>query len=199
MIETQTLETRWFISSSLPDNVYQWFCNHCPGKMFNQAETRTDYYLLTKNNYLMSLKLRQQKLELKSHQNKLKTISLITEKPQNNPWQGNIERWIKWTGEKPLSSSLQQEIITPSSCSPWLAVAKKRWQKRYQEVEIEMSQVTVKNQIWWSFALEMEESSERSVQQFYQVLEETYQTTNGLIFYQDQSYAYPSFLQRFND
>ncbi len=65
MMAKQTLEIRWFMPYSVPKTIYDWFQTDCPGQILANPETRTDYYLLTYNNHLMSLKLR-----LKSKKNK---------------------------------------------------------------------------------------------------------------------------------
>lgn len=196
MIAKQTLEIRWFIPYSLPKTIYNWFQTDCPGEILANPETRTDYYLLTYNNHLMSLKLRQEQLELKWQQDNLKTIYLKNKDNQANRWQADVERWMKWRNENPLASSLQKEITEPHAKSPWLAVLKKRWQRLHKNVEIEITQITVNHHLFWSLAFEMEDLSECSLKTFSQVIQEVYQTNSQLTLNREQAYAYPSLLQQ---
>ncbi len=194
MISKQTLEIRWYGFCLLPLTIYNWFESDCPGKTLAPINSRTDYYLWTKNNHSMSVKLRKNVLEMKWKDNNFDSVGLNLTQDPNSIWQGSIERWIKWRHNKPLSSDLQKVVKKNGNHRIWIAVHKTRWQKIYKNVEIEISEIKINQQQYWSFAFEMEETLKTSIHTFHQAITDVYKTTNQLQLENEQCYAYPSLL-----
>lgn len=194
MISKETLEIRWYGLDLLPPSIYNWFKSDCPGKILDQSHGRTDYYLWTKNNPSMSIKLRENVIEMKWKDNHFDSLWLNLDRDPTSFWQGDIERWIKWRHNQPLSSDLQKVIRNNDDNFPWIAVHKKRWQKLYNNVEIEITEITINHQQYWSLAFEMEESLEQSIGRFSQTIKDVYQTTHQLHLDNQQCYAYPRLL-----
>ncbi|ACB50725.1 hypothetical protein cce_1375 [Crocosphaera subtropica ATCC 51142] len=194
MISKQTLEIRWYELGLLPSHIYNWFQCDCPGKILDQVNSRTDYYLWTKNNASMSVKLRENVIEMKWKDNNFDSPELKLEQDHTSIWQGNIERWIKWRHNQPLASNLQTVIRTDGNNFPWIAINKKRWQKLHNNVEIEISEIKINQRQYWSLAFEMEENPKQSIHTFSQAITDVYKTTKQLFLGNEQCYAYPSLL-----
>ncbi|EAZ91482.1 hypothetical protein [Crocosphaera chwakensis] len=194
MISKQTLEIRWYGLCLLPSNICNWFQSDCPGKILDQVNSRIDYYLCANNNHSMSVKLRENVLEMKWKDNNFDSVRLNLAEDCNSSWQGFIERWIKWRHNKPLSSDLQKIVKNNINNPTWIAVHKTRWQKLYQNVEIEISEIKINRKYYWSLAFEMEETLENSIDTFQQAITDVYKTVNQLQLENDQCYAYPSLL-----
>ncbi|MGH2412992.1 MAG: hypothetical protein ACRDEA_04720, partial [Microcystaceae cyanobacterium] len=199
MLNTLTLEIRWFEREVPSVEIKQWFSVDCPGEPLDFPEEREDLYLYVPQGERFSLKLRQERLELKWRKTELgiaqfgttsnSTASNSTESPVS--WQGNLERWVKWTYEDATSPDI---ISLPTQeKSLWIGVKKMRWQRRYQDITCELSQLEVKNQHWWSLAFEMVEKPNQR-EHFEQIISQVNQTYRGPALLADKSYAYPSWL-----
>ncbi|MDR9404874.1 MAG: hypothetical protein RI580_15710 [Halothece sp. Uz-M2-17] len=144
----RTLEMRWFKRGEIPAVMNQWFKQACPGEVFGEAETRTDWYLqpIAPCNDL-NIKFRQGRIEVKWREKQLTTVDLSSQ------GEGIMEQWVKWLCE---AESLQDFYPQDSA---WVAVEKARSQRQWELssdafCNVELTQLKVKDQNWWTFGLE---------------------------------------------
>jgi hypothetical protein len=186
MQTTSTWEMRWFQAGIIPATVQQWFEHHCLGEWLDPHEIREDIYLPTPGCQKLSLKKREDHLELKWCQSEGEFLSFGI---RQDDWQGKLEKWVKWT-YKNLASS---DCLSPSDMTKQsgLIIKKKRSQRIYQDVECELTQLTVNHQNWWTIGLEMLDTPNHSRIHFVERVKKISQTYYGLSLSATQSYAYP--------
>lgn len=190
-------ELRWFKRGALPQEIAQWF---------QQAgvappEEREDVYLYVPENDYMGLKLRQGRLEIKWRKAQLGILRF------GDAVEGKAEKWGKWLCEDPSQESFQLQDITGT----WVRVKKKRFQRRYQVFgalikavgvnesidqgcNVELTQLRINNNDWWSIAFEAFGKDERLMDSLKSVASEVFQADHGLELLAKDSYAYPSWL-----
>ncbi|MGF1588085.1 MAG: hypothetical protein ACFCU7_02385 [Pleurocapsa sp.] len=164
-----TLEVRWFIQGMPPEIVQHWF-KECPGELLADVEIRKDLYAQNQSlNRLkaclsstvdpeaVNLKLRQGNLELKLRQQKL-GIYRFGQIDDSAIWSGKIEQWCKFSQQDLQDSALLR--VDLENETSWLAVHKRREQKMYRNVKIELTCLKIKSDRWWSIAFEMAQNSE---------------------------------------
>lgn len=182
-----TLEVRWFESGRLPVEVKSWFCNDCPGEIVGLPEEREDIYLRISNWQNFSLKQRKNNLELKFRREELGIR-------QFGFWQGKLEKWHK-LGCKGLAL-LNKAFAKVGPENLWIKVQKRRWQRQYQGVSSELTQLEISNNIWRSIAFEMVQQEARETNHFENVVSHVSQNYPGSRLSADKSYAYPTWLVR---
>jgi hypothetical protein len=183
-----TLELRWFSHGTSPPEVQQWFNNDCPGKPLGLPEEREDLYLYTPECDYLNIKLRQGSLEVKWHKAELGIVRF------GDSWEGKVEKWLKWVCKDP-----EQQSIIPAEVvgkGPWIAVKKKRSQRLYQGVAYELTQLSVKEDDWWSIAFEMAGEKANQIDSFKGLVSAVSQTYQGSQLLANHSYAYPRWLSR---
>lgn len=184
MLVTPTIEIRWFDSGSLPPKLKQWFNKDCPGSILGEfPETRIDLYLVIPESDRLSLKLRQGKLlELKLRQKELGSRQFA--------WEGKVERWTKWSYEdiSPLS------IMDIPATKTWYEVKKTRWQRFQNGIYLEITQLYVNNNPWWSIAFEILEDGTNDFDCFCDTVNSVSQSCPELDLSLENSYAYPRWL-----
>src|SRR3712207_2818961 len=181
-----TLEVRWFSHSTPPVEVEHWFNADCPGKLLGTPEEREDLYLYTPGCDYLNLKVRQGSLEVKWRKSQLSIRQF------SKCWEGKVEKWLKWTCKDPDSQS-----IIPSEAigkGPWMSVKKVRRQRLYQDVSYELTQLSVRNDNWWSIAFEAAIEDSDQLDSFESVVSRVSQTYRGPQLSTDNSYAYPTWL-----
>lgn len=181
-----TLELRWFYPGIRPLEVEQWFNNDCPGELLGLPEEREDWYLYTPDCPYLNLKLRQGSLEVKWRKRELGRFRF------GNFWEGTVEEWLKWSCDDPA-----QEIIVPGDSEgkrSWVGVRKVRSQRLYQDIACELTQLTVRNQAWWTVAFELQGEAASQLDQFNHIIGWISQTYQGLELQLENSYAYPTWL-----
>lgn len=175
-----TLEVRWFESGSIPKAVQCWFEKDCPGERLQAQGEREDLYFLTPGCDAVNLKLRQGNLEMKWR----KSILGVR---QWGAWQGNVERWLKWSYTDAISAN-----STPVTTGIW--VKKARLQRQDRGVACEVTQLEVDRDRWWTIAFEMLEEDDRDADDFDRVIHQMTHTLPDLTLSARQSYAYPTWL-----
>lgn len=156
----KTIEVRWFYPGVLPDQLFAWF--NSPTEVLAPADCRTDVYLQSSSPD-MGVKLRQGNLEVKYRQEKLGEIEI---KGDNI---GQVEQWSKWICIDDTAKFTPENIADRSG---WVKVAKIRYQRLYQveftdqikltsisqptdgAAAIELTQLQVNGQNWWTVACE---------------------------------------------
>lgn len=181
-----TWELRWFRQGALPKEVEDWFINDCPGEQIGMPEAREDFYLYIPECEYLNLKLRQGNLEMKWRKSELDI------KQFGEHGEGKVEMWSKWICKDP-----SQQHFTPANVlnkKPWIGVEKIRSQRLYQNISLEITQLHVTNEAWWSIALERSGFEDQPFDNFEQILTEMSQTYQGPKLLSQNSYAYPRWL-----
>lgn len=185
-----TLELRWFNHGKIPLEVDNWFTADCPGKLLGapaeRPEDREDWYLYVPSCEYLNVKLRHGNLELKWRKTQLGVWRF------DNGWQGKVEQWLKWTGE-----DLEQQSFIPVDTAdkkPWVGVRKIRKQRQHQGISCEITQLSISQDTWWTFAFEMPCDQANSINSFNDVLSQISQTYQGPELSVENSCAYPGWL-----
>jgi hypothetical protein len=155
----KTIEVRWFYPGVIPVDLLTWF--DALGEPV-VADNRTDVYLRSSAPDV-GVKLRQGNLEVKYRQAILGTIEI------NGFGSSHVEEWLKWIC---IDDSSGVNLAQSTDRLGWIQVAKSRSQRLYQveftnEIQlnsiakpqsgaaaIEITQLQVEQQIWWTIACE---------------------------------------------
>jgi hypothetical protein len=190
-----TLELRWFVRGTPTHEVEHWFNVDCPGKVLGSPEEREDLYLYVPECDYLNIKLRQGRLEVKWRKAELGILRL------GDCWEGKAEKWLKWIcDDSDQQSMMPAHVVGEKS---WVRVKKMRSQRHYQGMTYELTQLSVKNDVWWSIALEMvvperHRSDSRNAAQvdprFQELVNQVSQTYRGPKLECDRSFAYPTWL-----
>ncbi|MDI9635389.1 hypothetical protein QQ054_15410 [Oscillatoria amoena NRMC-F 0135] len=144
-----SVEVRWFLAGSVPEKIEAWFLAETQIGQLSPKEQRQDIYLDLSNREDLGIKLRQNNLEVKWRETQFG--SRIWE----NLGEGYSERWMKWSCPDKIVPEFAQQAIASSR---WIAIDKIRYQRHHQQAEgkcaLELSQLQLKQQTWWSFAAE---------------------------------------------
>jgi hypothetical protein len=180
-----TLELRWFYPGLPPEAVERWFDEACPGRRLGAVEEREDLYLYLPECDYLNIKLRHGSLEVKWRKAELGVRRF------GSLWEGRVEMWHKWTCEEPQ----QQALLPPEARGncPWIGVKKARSQREYRGVSSELTQLQLKDEMWWSVAFEMVGGME-DCDRFTAIVTEVSETYRGMEFLANCSYAYPRWL-----
>jgi len=199
-----SVELRWFYNGTLPKAIGQWFGQDGLGGYLSPLEEREDLYLLIPNCDYVRLKLRQKGLEVKWRQAELGMIRF------GNRWEGKAEKWMKWVCAETVAP-VSTDILASGM---WVTVQKKRWQRLYQVLDgsltavpleapipqgcsIEISQVSINGNAWWSLGFEAFGHDSYLMENLQVVagwVSKSYPTGQELAF--EDSFAYPQWLNR---
>lgn len=181
-----TLELRWFSHGTPPIEVEHWFSADCSGKLQWSSQEREDLYLYTPQCDYLNIKLRQGRLEVKWRKAELgiRRFSPL--------WEGKVEQWLKWSCQDPTQQSFVPADVVGKG--PWIAVKKRRRQRLYQGLSWELTELNVKNDVWWSTAFEMVAEDDRQIDIFEGIVSQVSKTDQGLKLLAENSYAYPMWL-----
>lgn len=147
-----TTELRWFARGRLPKPLWHWFQNSDLGGERQPLDSRTDQYLYIPGCEFLNVKFRAGQLDVKWRQAKLQPFSLLGLPP------ANLERWLKWSDES-AEADLPFDF---EARKDWIGVQKQRSQRVYQcskssnaaGCSVELTQLYLQNQPWWSLAFE---------------------------------------------
>ncbi|HEY9633091.1 MAG TPA: hypothetical protein V6D14_06785 [Coleofasciculaceae cyanobacterium] len=181
-----TLELRWFSHGTPLPEVEHWFSIDCPGERQGSAEEREDLYLYTPECDYLNIKLRQGSLEVKWRKTELGILQF------GDRWEGKLEKWLKWICQDPTQQSILPADVIGKG--PWVGVKKVRSQRQYQGVSYELTQLTIRNDVWWSIAFEMADKDTDQINHFEDVVSQVSKTYQGANLSADKSYAYPRWL-----
>lgn len=200
-----TIELRWFDRGTLPEAMIDWFKSADLGDQLGEPEERQDLYLYSVGCEGLNIKLRQGKLEIKWRQAELTQLSF------SDQLEGKAEKWIKWSWE---DSTAQNQIPKELVGNPWVNVTKVRSQRLYQVLPdqsvtavpitesidsgctVELTQLRVLNQDWWSLAFEASGDDTQLMENLQAVVSWVFQTYPGSKLPVEDSFAYPSWLSR---
>jgi hypothetical protein len=184
-----TAELRWFSPGILPQGLTNWFTHTCPGEVKEWDQQRDDWYLLPYSPCdQLNLKLREGRLEIKWRKAQLDYVQF------ESLGEGQIERWCKW-----LCQDEEAEIHQPQGedRGTWIKVTKTRSQRVItlaHPVEIELTQLQVRDQDWWSVAFEVPGDDDTLDQTLQAVAQQVSQTYPQPYLKAAHAYAYPHWL-----
>lgn len=181
-----TLELRWFSHGTPPAAVEHWFSADCPGELQGLPEEREDLYLHTPECDYLNIKLRQGSLEVKWRKAELGIRRF------DPHWEGKVEHWLKWSCKDPTQQSIMPADVIGKG--PWLGVKKKRSQRFYQGISCELTQLSFRNDVWWSAAFELAAEDANQINRFESVISQVSKTYRGPELLAKHSHAYPRWL-----
>jgi len=156
-----TLEVRWFMRGSIPDEVREWFAQGDPAPIHEPP--RVDQYLCLPRSNALGIKLREGRVEIKQRLHQYGNIRF------HRRVTGAIEHWRKWTMPLATTGESLAEILVPRSS--WMAVRKERLLRCYRcEIDgqviatdgeyvdrgchMELTTVQASDRVWWTLAFE---------------------------------------------
>ncbi len=157
-------EIRWFIMGALTPEVRDWFCR---GENL-EPEERTDQYLIFPGCESVGVKIRgggggKDPFEIKALKGTSETIQFP------NSVSGRTDCWVKWSNSDPANQAWLEALREEPT--GWLPVAKKRWVRKFaisgdvatevpseqrpaEGCNVELTELEVGGERWWSFAFE---------------------------------------------
>ena len=188
-----SFEIRWFYVGKLPVAISDWFEHDELGGKLQAPEEREDVYLYSPGCEYLGIKLRQGRLEIKWRNAELDIVRL------GEGVKGKLEKWDKWMCEDPSQESFKPEAVLGKSS--WVSVKKVRilrkaslTQSLYEGCAMEITQLNVKGNDWWSLAFETLGAEASKLEQLKTIATQAFETYNGSQLQVQDSYAYPSWL-----
>lgn len=199
-----TTELRWFYRGTLPPAIADWFAADTLGEYLQTPEERSDVYLYVPECEYLGIKLRQKRLEIKLR------------KAELGGWQfgdnlhGKAEKWVKWSCEDSTGETLLPPDVLKKA--PWVSVKKVRQQRKYQISQngsiqpvplnesitegcnVEITQLTIKENDWWSLAFEAYGEDANLIDNLKTVLNWMLKNYTNSPLQIDNSFAYPKWL-----
>jgi hypothetical protein len=136
-VQTATIEARWWLPGTLPDDILDWFRSRTPVR----EDRRTDHYLIRTASPDVGVTRRAgDRLELKVRTARHDGLPL-------GHGVGHVEWWTKWT----FGAGADQPLAGPE----WTAVHKQRWVHDLNGCAVELVVVTIADDDrWWGIGLE---------------------------------------------
>lgn len=179
-------ELRWFKCGKLPDPISKWFQQDDLEGQLQPPEEREDVYLYSPGIEYLGLKLRQGRLEIKWRKAELGVRGF------GDRVEGKVEKWGKWLCEDSTGESFQlTDVVGKKS---WVSVKKARSQRLYENCTLELTQLNVRGNDWWSLAFEATSDDDSLMDKLEAVANLVFKTYNGSELQAQDSYAYPSWL-----
>ncbi|MBV8882791.1 MAG: hypothetical protein JO235_02145 [Chroococcidiopsidaceae cyanobacterium CP_BM_RX_35] len=196
-------ELRWFSRGTIPAEISHWFKLDDLGVCLAPPEEREDLYLYPEECDYLGIKLRQGRLEIKWRQAEFGSVRF-------GRLEGKAEKWGKWLCEDPTAQSFQPATVSKEKV--WVSVKKVRSQRQYQVLSdelpkavpvnepleqgcsVELTQLNVRGDDWWSLAFEAVGKDERLMANLQSVANWVFKTYRGPQLLLEDSYAYPSWL-----
>lgn len=157
-----TVEARWFYPGSIPGDVLAWY--HYGERAPEAQPMRIDYYLRLTDHDDLGIKLREGRIEIKQRAEQYGVECLHARV------HGLVEGWRKWSfGVNDMGGGLS-DLTGPRPA--WIAIRKARRLRRYQVTDagdviatataemtpqgchIELAELIIRNEPWWSLAFE---------------------------------------------
>ncbi len=183
-----TAELRWFYRGTLPEETLQWFQQDQLGK-YVAPEEREDVYLYLPECEYMGIKLRQGRLEVKWRKAELGVVGF------GDRVEGKAEKWGKWLCEDPSAESFQLAGVVGKS---WVSVKKVRTQRLYENCAVELTQLNIWGNDWWSLAFEAVGDDVSLVDNLQTVASSVFKSHPHPKLQVEDSYGYPSWLSKVN-
>jgi hypothetical protein len=194
-----TVEARWFQRGTIPAAVLAWFQQERAEP--RPEPSRVDHYLMQTGGGSVGIKLREGRLEIKER------AAQHGETQFSARAAGFVEAWDKWSF--PLVSTLDD----PQLAGSWIAVRKTRQVYTLQISEgaasplvefrflaagcnLELAQVEVRGETWWSLGLEAFGEASGNLARFIIVANYAFARGDSPQLETKFSYGYPAWLER---
>lgn len=201
-------EARWFYQGKLPEDVIEWFNTEPKFGKYMKEEKRTDLYLITKKAGFLSPKLREGKLEIKYRSSEMDFVAC------DGKLAGLAENWSKekWRYSKGADKEVRAAFLEKNLKGKRAEVFKIRRQRKFKILTdsttkpvpvsdrlvtaalIEVTELKVKGEAWWSVAFEILSVSEISMEKSQKIACDLFQNYPGPELRKEDSYAYPKWL-----
>jgi len=181
-----SLEIRWFCAGKLPQAISSWFQQDELGGQLQPLEEREDVYLYSPGCEYLGIKLRQGRLEVKWRQAELGIVRL------GEQVEGKLEKWGKWLCEDPTAESFKLEAVVGQKS--WVSVMKVRSQRLYDSCSVELTQLSIKGNDWWSLGFETVGAEANQMEKLQTIASLVFKTYEGAELLAQDSYAYPKWL-----
>ncbi|MBE9208486.1 hypothetical protein IQ244_18495 [Nostoc sp. LEGE 06077] len=193
-----TIELRWFYPGQIPTEIEQWFPQNC------SREKREDWYLYAPACDYLGIKLRQERLEVKWRKAELGVLCF------GELIEGKAEKWSKWMCSDSTGESFQPSMVFGNSV--WVNVQKVRRLQSYKifpnssvqavssnesidnGCSVEITQLLIQEQTWWSLALEAVGEYIHLQENLYLMASCVFNNYRGTKLIAANSYAYPHWL-----
>jgi hypothetical protein len=197
-----TAEIRWFHRAMIPPEVREWV-GALRGLPAHQP-LRIDYYLRLARTDSLGVKLREGRLEIKQRVRRHGIVHL------HDRVDGMVQIWRKWSFPLALATEELQSFAVPAAS--WIAVHKERHVHRYgfagdggilsipldllsaQGCDLEVTDLRVEGQTWWSLALEAFGPEETLSETVMTVGQQLFLTGLPPILQDRASWSYPEWL-----
>ena len=181
-----SLEMRWFYAGKLPVATSNWFGQDALGGEMQPPEEREDIYLYSLGCEYLGIKLRQGRLEIKWRNAELGVVS----------WggvEGKLEKWGKWLCEDSTKESFRPEVLEGKS---WINVKKVRSQRLYDDCAIELTELNIKGNDWWTIGFETVGTEASKRNQLQNLASKVFQSYVNLELTNNHSYGYAKWLSK---
>jgi hypothetical protein len=162
MFSVITHEIRWFYPGEIPTALNDWHKDM--DGLYQQQETRTDFYLLLPGNADLGIKYREGRIEVKK---RLADLGLV----HTSSATGKAELWKKWSFQTEKGEhSFDPGLFDPEN---WIGVRKKRYLQLFafdqnnelmphsgifgeaETMMAELSEIEIAGSRWWTIGLEV--------------------------------------------
>ncbi len=180
-----TMELRWFYRGTIPEEIKQWFGADSLVGHLTPPEEREDLYLYAAGCDYLGIKFRQNKLEVKWRQEELGVL-------RADKVEGKAEKWVKWSCKDPTPESFL--VASVAEKGEWVSVKKVRSQRLYETCAVEIAQVNIRDNDWWSLGFETLGEDEHLMDNLKAVASQLFQSYHGSLLQAQDSFAYPKLL-----
>jgi hypothetical protein len=206
------LELRWFFPGDLPQDIKFWFENLDDASYLVQEKRREDYQLPIPSCDYISIKLREERLEIKWRSQREHFSAL------SGRIKGTEEKWTKWAWiSDPKNNSSYESFKIGEPFGPTIKIEKARNTRRFEILNrntyndtllhsrpikqikegitgysIEITNIKSLDKSWWSLALETFGTEERKI--IHAAVEQLLNTYSGPALREESSYGYSHWL-----
>lgn len=200
----KTYELRWFYPGSIPEDIQNWFEQHCLIHPQQPPEERSDFYLYSPECQFLGIKLREGRLDVKWRTMNLGVVSF------GEFVEGKVEKWGKWLCCDPTQESFQPSQVLANPL--WVSVQKVRYSQIYQVTPefslqpvstsedidngcgVELTHLVIQNNAWWSLAFEAFGEDAHLMNNLHVTASWVFNTYGSAKLLAADSFAYPSWL-----
>lgn len=147
-----TTEMRWWWPGGSPPQVDAWFAQL---RGVVRDEARTDHYLAFASDLDTGIKARAgERLEIKALLHRESDVAVT------DTVVGTLEQWVKWSFA--LAAGSPDEVELDQNPRTWIRTSKYRWLVDVEACVIELAEVDICDERWWSLAAETVGTGETS-------------------------------------
>lgn len=196
-------EIRWFYPGRIPEGIKVWFHQYCLIDQEQLPQEREDVYLYIPGSDFLGIKLREGSLEVKWRTAELGVVSF------RELVSGKAEKWTKWSCNDATQEAFQPATVLGKSS--WVSVQKVRYLQHYEVFtdfsvqptndecidngcSLEVTQLLIQNEPWWSLALEANGEDDRLMANLQATARTVFNTYQEVKLLATASYAYPHWL-----